>query len=121
MASINMTDEQMQAIVAGVITAHLSGEERDRLISAAIASLLDPNKGGSLYNRKPPLAECFERAVYAYAETSCKAFIESHPEVQHQIDEVVAAGFKKALVSDREATINKVASAVSDALYAKAR
>lgn len=121
MANISLTDDQMQGLVAGVITSQMTGEQRDKIITDAITVLLTPKKEHYGQTKASPLAECFERAVYAHAGVACKKYLDEHPEVQTQIDSVIADAFKKALVSDRDAVVAKVADAVSTAMYEKGR
>ncbi len=114
--NLNLNDEQLQSVLATAVMSLISPENRESLIKEAVASLLKvPEK--QLYGNTPkaPLQEAFGHATYQVALKIAAETLEN-PEYRTLIDSVIADGLKKALVTDREDTVSKVAHAFSEAI-----
>lgn len=117
MPGINLTDDDMRGLLAGVISSNLTSDQRDKLITDAIKGLLEAQKDSYGRAEKPSkLAEIFGNAVYLWANIACKEYITNNKEIQDQITSIIADGYKKALIDNRDQTVEAVAQAISKSL-----
>ena len=87
---IKINPAAMKDIVAHAILQQMTEVQRDTLIQAAIANLLEPGKPDQ-WNRngKPsPLEEAFGDAIRSCARGVCQEYVE-RPEVKGQIEEAL--------------------------------
>lgn len=117
--NVNLSEDEARAIAADAFTKAMTPEKRDELIRAAIVNIITPKDNGRFSStpNKSILQEAFERAVNDYAREWCKNWILNDPECKAQLEDVVRAGWVKALVTDRESTVNKIAVAMSESLW----
>ncbi len=116
---IDLSDEQLQAIVSGAVLQAMGTEARDTIMKAAIAHLLAPEEQkGGYYRDKPksPLQRAFESAVELYATRSAREWLEGNPEAQAQIQEVYVAAYQKMIADYKPSLIEKIADRMASAL-----
>ncbi len=90
----------MQALVADAMMNHLGEDARKKLITDAIATLLESKKKGYGEKIPSPLAEAFNNAVGLEARKIVVDKVHNDPEIRKQIENVFAKVLEKLLDSD---------------------
>lgn len=116
--NIDLSDEQMQAIVSGAILQAMTTEARDTVMKAAIAHLLAPTEktGYSTRPGKSPLQAAFESAVELYAARAARDWIEGNEDARAQIQSIFVAAYEKMIVDYKPDLIDKIAGQMAQAL-----
>jgi hypothetical protein len=116
---LQLTDDNLKAIMSEAIMTALTEEQRAVLIKGALQYLLTapPSSG---YNSRPPttpIQDAFNEAVRKVAFKVCEEAVSADGELKRQIDTLVADVAKRAFAEDRrEKLITKMADAVTSAL-----
>lgn len=95
---IKIDPEVLREIVAAAIMAQIGTDGRDRLIEAAIKSLLTPVKSSYGDESSSPLDDAFRIAVDQAARQMCREYVE-RPEVQAQLQVKLAQALPVLLES----------------------
>jgi len=115
MANLNLPDDQMREIVSAAILQTVTAENRDTLITEAIANLLRPNSSG--YGSKTSLLqEAFNFAVNQKARQILTEMLNTDEKIKAQVSGVIAKAAEKAFNEERkEQMIDSMARAIATA------
>jgi hypothetical protein len=118
MADINLKldEEGLKKLAAEAILAQLSTEERTSILQQAVSFLLTPKDQGYGYRKTTPLQDAFQIALQKIAHEVAREVLDEMPEVRAKMKEVAAEAYMKALVERREETVNKLSSAIVEAM-----
>ena len=113
MANLNLPDEQMREIVSAAILQTVTAENRDALITQAIASLFAPNSSG-YGSKQSPLQDAFNSAVFAKARQIVIEVLDLDETLNNKIKAIIVEAAEKALSDEkRDDMINSMASAIA--------
>lgn len=113
--NIQLDPETLKSIVAEAIMASLDDKKREALISGAISHLLTPNteRYGS---QKSPLDDAFRYAVQQVAQKIATEMIANDEVVKTKIRTLLNEAMLRVMETNREATINKLANAITEGM-----
>jgi hypothetical protein len=117
MANLNLPDDQMREIVSAAILQTVTVENRDALITEAIANLIAPTPSG-FGGRKPisPLQEAFNGAVHDKARQLVTEMLNSDHTFSTKVNAVITEAVLKAFNDEkRDVMINAMAHAIANA------
>ncbi len=121
--SMQITDEQVRAIVAKSILDALPEAQRAEMLQKAIASIITPAKpSGYSYERNPPrsvLEEQFQSATTEQVREIVRGLVASDEGLKGRIREVVTAAVTKALAS--ETLVDTLANGILNAFTVRDR
>lgn len=111
--------EQLKAIMSAAIFQSLDDVKKEAMIKQAIAHLLAPGEpvyqGGK---RRPSLLEeAYQWAVETHAKRMAHEILEQDDTVKGQIRSLLSEAMERALVTHREATVERLANALGDGLW----
>lgn len=116
MATLNVTEEQLNAVIAGAILQSLTPEKRDELLRDAVASLMVPPPKDSWGPRpKAPLLEAFERAAVQVANGIVRDLLANDAGFKAQVTGLITAAVEKAMVN-RDEISDRLAQRLGDLL-----
>jgi pyruvoyl-dependent arginine decarboxylase (PvlArgDC) len=114
MANLNLPDDQMREIVSAAILQTVTAENRDALITSAIASLLAPNSSG-YGGRESPLQVAFNLAIQQTARQIVKEMLDTDEQIKAVVEEIIISAAKKAFSSEKKDTmIDSMANAIAE-------
>lgn len=120
--SMQITDEQVRAIVAKSILDALPEAQRAEMLQKAIASILTPAKESYSYGRNQPrsvLEEQFQSATAEQVREIVRELVSADDGLKGRIREVVTAAVTKALASD--ALVDTLAQGILNAFTVRER
>lgn len=109
--SFKLDPETFREATRQAILNTLTPETREQLVAQAISNLLSPTSKDSLFGKKSPLEEAFDRAIMSNAFDVAKAYVVNNPEVMTKLNELVTAGIQKMLSIDPEKLSDDMARA----------
>lgn len=115
---IKMTDEQLRSLLVESLFEKISPEERKNMLTAALTALMEPQPSDDRYStRKRPsrLQNATEDALMKVAVEVIAAEMVKD-DVREQIRALTVQAIHKVFVTDQEATIRRMALALSDAI-----
>lgn len=117
---IDISDsEGLKALMSEAILRALDDATREKLIKEAIAHLMAPQPPA--YNGAPrrpsPLEEAYKWAVETYARRTAHELIEKDGTVKAQIQSLLNEAMQRAFTTHREATVERVATAIAEGLW----
>jgi hypothetical protein len=115
MANLNLPDDQMREIVSAAILQTVTAENRDTLITEAIANLLRPKE--ARYGPKTSLLqEAFDFAVNEKARQILTEMLDTDQKIKAQVSDIIAKAAEKAFNEERkEQMIDSMARAIATA------
>lgn len=108
--NITLDNDQVRTLVQEGIIAQLTGEQREAIISQALAALLTKPRDNYGRESVSPLQSAFNTAVQRVSERLATELIEENPEVRSRIKEQLIGGVELALKDYR------VKSAITDTI-----
>ena len=121
--TMQITDEQVRAIVAKSILESLGPEVREKMLERAIVSIITPPKKGDYghygQDKKSDLETQFEMAARIEVQRIVRELVEKDGTIQARIREVVGGALTKALSSDK--LIDTLADGILDAFTVRSR
>jgi pyruvoyl-dependent arginine decarboxylase (PvlArgDC) len=113
MANLDLPDDQMREIVSAAILQTVTAENRDALITSAIASLLAPNSSG-FGSRQSPLQLAFNIAIEQKAKQIVKEMLDTDEQIERAVEDIIISAAKKAFSSENKDTmIDSMANAIA--------
>ncbi len=104
----------LQAATTKLLIDSMSTEDKEALLSKALASVLTPvRSGGHPYNQSSPLQDAFDRAAQVAAAKHVNEYFNT-PEVQERVRVFVVAAIEKAFTED---FVNKLTSKMINGLW----
>ncbi len=122
MNSINLNPEALQQIVAKTLFDSIDPAERERILTGAIASLLEPQevtKRSGYGTEKGPsrLEQAFQNAASAAANQIARDRVANDPSVTAAIDGIITEAVAKlAEAGMRERIATKIAEQIIDGI-----
>jgi hypothetical protein len=83
-------DERAHELVAAAILSTITGEARDSILSAAVASLIEPKKDSYGRDKITPIQEAFNRSVERVSERVVEEFVKGNEEFKTNVAAKVA-------------------------------
>ena len=121
--TMQITDEQVRAIVAKSILDALPQEQRENMLEKAIVSNITPPKdnGHNYYGSKKSsdLEDQFQMAAREQVRDIVRGLVEKDEAVKGRIREVVSAALTKALASDK--LVDTLADGILEAFTVRER
>lgn len=117
---IKLTDDQaLKSVISEALLRAVDENTRETLIKAAIEKLLTPEDVGYGHNAKKRSAvqRAFDYAVEEYARNYATQLLNSDETLQSKIKAVLADAAEFAFVENKEATVKRVAAAISEGLW----
>ncbi len=106
----------LQAATTKLLIDSMSTEDKDALLSKALASVLTPvRSGGYPYTEKSPLQDAFDHAAQVAAAKHIHEYFGT-PEVQERVRVFVVAAIEKAFTED---FIRKLTGKMIDGLWSE--
>jgi len=87
-------DEKAHELVAAAILSTITGEARDKLLAAAVASLIEPQKDRYGQDKLTPIQAAFNHSVERVADRVVEEFVQGNEDFKAAI----AAKVQKSLV-----------------------
>ncbi len=118
---IKIDEKLVRDVVSSAIMNSLSQDQRNTLITNAVAFLIAPpaqtGYGGS---RQPsPLESAFNDAMRHQASKVASEMLENNSEVKEKLHGLIAEAMQKLFTDNRDATIDKIVRAVAEGISGK--
>ena len=122
MTSINISDVQMQAIIAKSIMDNITPENRDEIMRSALAEIMTPQKDPYNRSKNSPLQQAFVNAAENVANKIAREKLEEDEAFKKEIENLFNEVSKRLFADEvREVLIDKICSAVKDGLSERYR
>jgi hypothetical protein len=121
MVKLELNEETIRSVVSEVILASIGDEQRQNLIKAAIVHLMTPPER-SIHDRGPrssPIQDAFNHAVENMARRLAFEMLEKDESFHTKIRELISEGLEKVMTTNREATVQRISSALADAFVSR--
>ena len=118
MATIDLSDEQLQEVVSVAILQAIDKTQRDNLIKEAIRGLLAPKEEPGGYGRTgpTPIQEAFNHAVSGVAHQVAREMLENDPETKEKIRSLLNDVLQRVFDHEREQMTHAMVNAFITAL-----
>lgn len=115
---IRIDEKLVREVVAGAIMNSLSQEQRNTLITNAVAYLLGPGEErGYGRGRSPsPIEQAFNNAIDFEARKVAAEVLTDNADVQTKLRELITEAVESLMTKNREDTVNRIARAIGDGL-----
>jgi len=116
-ASINLSDETLNAVIGQAILGQLTPEGRETILRDAVKSLLEksPDRYGSGKSR---LVDAFDQAAYTVCLGLAREFMATDETVKVEMKRLLSEAWVKML-EDRDDVVRRLASAMSSVFSEK--
>lgn len=122
MTSINISDVQMQAIIAKSIMDNITPENRDEIMRNALAEIMTPPKDPYNRSKNSPLQQAFVNAAENVANKIAREKLEADDLFKAEIEKLFNEVSRRLFADEvREVLIDKICSAVKDGLSERYR
>lgn len=117
MAILNLDDASLRALAAEAILQGISQDQRERLIKAALESLLE-RKSDGYYGREQttPIQAAFNAAMRDIARETAEDMLENDPAVKEAIRGLISDAYLQMTTERRATVVASLADALSRAL-----
>ncbi len=122
MTSINISDVQMQAIIAKSIMDNITPENRDEIMRNALAEIMTPTKDAYNRSKNSPLQQAFVNAAENVANKIASEKLEADDSFKAEIEKLFNEVSRRLFADEvREILIDKICGAVKDGLSERYR
>jgi hypothetical protein len=111
-------NDNVRAVMVKVLYDSITAEQREKLLQDALASLITPPPQENWHRGKQPspLEKIFTDCAYDIARQIISEQMKKDDKVKSDIEKLYAEALAKVFVTDREQTVSKMASALTQAL-----
>lgn len=119
---IKLDDTLLKSVVSEAIMQSLDLHKREALVKGAIESLLTPQDTRGYYGTKvSPIQEAFQSACRHVAENICREMMANNDDVKQKITAMITDAMVVVFETNRDATIQRIATALEAGMAYKER
>lgn len=118
MVKLDLGDNaNLQDIISAAILQTLDEKKRESLLTQAIAYLLTPERAYAGAPARSPLEDAYKTAVESQARRMAFDMLDKDEALKEKLRGLLTEAMERAFVTHREATVERVANAISEGMW----